>query len=125
MEDLTGILAILLIFGGPLIMALGIGGLVVSNNRSKQAERERSRETFERVTRDKLDVIKTAIVMGMAANDINDLDTRLERLIGAEQMKSLLLQAPVVPVVTAEMMDADLVSEVETQRRKQRDHGDS
>lgn len=124
MEDLTGVLAIVFIFGGPVLLALTIGGFVVLNNRFKQSERDRARETFERVMRDKLDVIKTAIAMGMASDELQTLDQRLERLIGANQMQTLLHPSkPSAPAVTSEMMDADLVSEVEAQRQKKREGG--
>lgn len=120
--DVTGILAIVFIFGTPALLALIIGTFIWINGQAKRGERDRARATFERVMRDKLDVIRTGIAMGMASEDLQSLDSRLERLIGAEQMKTLLdPNQPAVPAVTAEMLDSDLVSEVDRQRQARRE----
>jgi len=121
MEDLTGVLAILLIFGTPVFIALVIGGVILLGNQSKRSERERSRATFERVVSNKLEVIKTAIAMGMTADEVQTLDERLERLIGHDRMRSLVDEdPPKAPEITGEMMDADLMDEVEMVREMQR-----
>lgn len=116
--DFEGILAITLIFGTPVLLAL-VGGFVWSmNSWRKQGERERARATFERLTRDKLDVIRTALAMGRSDDEVLELDQRLERLIGTEQMLGLLdPKAPKTPRVNAQIMDADLVVEVERQQQ--------
>ena len=116
--DIEGILAITLLLGTPVILALIAGFVITINSWRKQGERERSRETFERLTREKLDVIRTAIAMGRSDDEIRELDRRLEELIGTEQMLGLLdPKAPKVPRVSAKIMDADLVGEVERQHQ--------
>lgn len=75
-----------LIFSIPIIQAL-TGPLTVH---IKSLERERLRKMFERLSMEKLDVIKTAITMGYKQNDLSELDTRLEAVIGSEAMQKLL-----------------------------------
>jgi hypothetical protein len=92
--------------------------------RMKQAERKAARELFERIVMDKLDIIKTAVAMGYKEDELRDLDTRLEQLIGADKLAGLLDED--VPAVTtirpdAEIRDADLEAEIE---RLQRKHGE-
>lgn len=63
-----------------------------------QRERREARQLYERLSLEKLDVIKTAVAVGMDKVELAELDDKLERLIGAEQMESLLLQKePRVP----------------------------
>jgi hypothetical protein len=99
-EDLTGILAIIMLFGvmpavfvlpGPIKQWLA------------QRERREARQLYERLTMEKLDVIKTAVAVGMDKHDLADLDDKLERLIGSTQMKSLLLKEPKLPAGAAEL----------------------
>jgi len=89
------------------------------NVRLKQAERKEARQLYERITMEKLDVMKTALAMGMNKDELADLDRRLEKLVGANQMKTLLLNVPETPVAdSTDLRDADLDSEV--QRMKER-----
>lgn len=119
--DIEGILAITLFLGTPVIMTLIVGFVITLNNGRKHGERERARATFERLTHDKLDVIRTAIAMGRSDDEIRELDRRLEKLIGTEQMLGLLDQKiPKIPKVNAQIMDADLVVEVERQQKSSR-----
>jgi hypothetical protein len=93
-DDPTGIIALVLLFGfAPLIFVLRKPLQIWL----AQRERREARQLYERLTMEKLDVIKTAVAMGMKKDDLADLDSRLERLIGEDQMKSLLLQEPQVP----------------------------
>ncbi len=119
MEDMTGILAIVLIFGTPLLIALVIALFVSFNNQQARAERERARKLFERMMQEKLDVIKTAVAMGFSRDDLSYLDQRLEQLIGAEQMQSLLdSRAPKAPPVSTEVQQADLDAELNALRQQ-------
>jgi len=80
----------------------------------RQAERDRARETYERLAKEKLEVIQTALTMGYQQTELDALDTRLEKLIGAEQLTSLLdKEVPEAPQVSADLMDAELAQEVE------------
>ena len=117
--DIEGITAIVLIFGSPLLIGvLGLAAWTI-NSLLKRQQIERSRQTYERLARDKIDVIRTALAMGRSDEDIRDLDERLERLIGADQMKSLLDPInPRPPLPQAELHDADLLSEVERSRQR-------
>ena len=56
----------------------------------KNRDRERQRALVRDITAEKLDVIKTAITMGYREEDLSALDERLERLVGSEQIESLL-----------------------------------
>ena len=120
--DIEGTLAILFIFGTPFLLAIVGGGIWIFTSTRKQAERERARQSYERLTRDKLDVIKTAIAMGRSDDEIRELDQRLERLVGSEKLHSLLdPKAPTPPPVTSEILDADIVDEVDRQQGRVRE----
>ena len=115
MDDvLISILAIAFLFGTPAILGL-IGGVVWRQNTlSKYRERERARAMYERLVTEKLDVLKTGLVMGMSRNELDHLDQRLEQLIGSEQMSTLLDdKTPAVPAAS-QVPAADLNSELES-----------
>ena len=85
-----------------LFLLFGLGPIWVFGRKPLQqwmAQRERreARQLYERLTMEKLDVIKTAVAVGMSKSDLADLDTRLEQLIGTDQLKSLLLTEPAAP----------------------------
>ncbi|MBN2083460.1 hypothetical protein JW859_14790 [bacterium] len=87
--------------------------------RMKQAERKEARQLYERIVMEKLDVMKTALAMGMNNDELAELDRRLERLVGASYIKSLLLNQPEVPIAdSTDLLDADLDSEM--RRMKER-----
>ena len=89
--------------------------------RMKQAERREARKLYERIVMEKLDVMKTAVAMGIEQNDLKDLDTRLEQLVGSDKLEGLLSgkDAPAVPEVKpdSEMLDADLAAEIDRLQR--------
>ncbi|MDQ3023957.1 MAG: hypothetical protein M3R04_06195 [bacterium] len=39
---------------------------------------------------EKLDVLRAAVTMGYTKDDLKDLDARLERLVGSDNLKSIL-----------------------------------
>ncbi len=120
--DYEGALAIIFLFGTPVILGVVIAFSVTFNNMRKQGERERGRSTFERLTREKLDVIRTAIAMGRSDDEVRDLDRRLEALIGTEQMLGLLdPKTPRTPIAGSQIRDADLVEEYDKQRKPAKD----
>lgn len=89
--------------------------------RTAQAERKQARELYERIVMEKLDVIKTAVAMGNTKSEIDELDARLERLVGADRLASLLEEkAPKAPVadLKADLMDGDLEREIERLQRQ-------
>jgi hypothetical protein len=58
--------------------------------RMKAGERREARLAYERIAREKLDVIKAGITMGYSQQELRDLDQRLEKLIGEDQLKKLI-----------------------------------
>lgn len=82
-------------------------------SRLKAEERAKARELYERLVREKLEVVKDAIAMGYSEADLDRLDARLEELIGREQLKQLLSDEPEVPTPDANLMDTDLLAEAE------------
>ena len=89
-DDLTGVLAIIFIFGTPAIL-VGMGMFRSHiGERHRRRERAAARRMYERVMHHKLEVIETALAMGFSHDQAKDLDRRLEQLIGAERMKTLL-----------------------------------
>lgn len=112
-DTLISIIAILFLFGTPAI--LGMIGAVLwrLNIVSKYRERERAREMYENLIAEKLDVLKTAIAMGMSRSELDYLDRRLEDLIGTDKMRALLDEKqPTIPAV-AQVPAADLDHELE------------
>ena len=106
----------------PIIAILGaqVSGQLARNERTK------AREMYERIVREKLDVIKTAVAMGRDEDEIEMLDERLERLIGRREMTRLLgKNRPGVPELSHEVESMDLDTEMNRikrrPRRKQRD----
>jgi ABC-type multidrug transport system fused ATPase/permease subunit len=104
--DALGFLTILLLFGTPLLVALLIFiGWLISSNR-KSHEIASARESYERMVREKLDVIKTAVAMGRTDDEIRELDRRLERLIGSDKLQGLLdSRNPRPPAADQELQD--------------------
>jgi len=87
--------------------------------RIKAQDRADARALYERITRDKLDVIKTALAMGIDQQQLKELDARLEKLIGSEKLHALLeAQNPDVPPLKDELLDVDLSQELENLRRE-------
>jgi len=117
-DTVIGILTILFLFGTPAILAAIGAGLWRLNTLSRYRERERARALYEKLMMEKLDVIKTAVAMGMQHHEVAHLDRRLEQLIGAESLRSLLDdKTPQPPQPTTDMLDTDLDAEIHRQRQ--------
>ena len=85
----------------------------------KKRERDDARKTYERIVMEKLDVMKTAIAMGQSGDDLEELDARLERLVGSDKLQGLLNpKMPKIPLADETLLDADLLEEVEHKKRK-------
>jgi hypothetical protein len=93
-------------------------GHTVSIGRGKEADPQRAEalKVYERLAKEKLDVIKTAVAMGYKENELAALDARLEQLIGTDKLKSLL-EDGAAPAVDSELMTADLEQEMERLRK--------
>jgi len=93
-----------------------------------QAERREARELYRQIVADKLDVIKTAIAMGHSGDELEKLDKRLEKLIGRDDLKGLLStkKVPLAPDVDpdSDLMDADLVTEIEREKQRERERSE-
>lgn len=87
--------------------------------RIRAKDRADARALYERITRDKLDVIKTALAMGASDTQLAELDARLERLIGSDKLHELL-EAPDkgASQLADKLLDIDLSQEVERLRRQ-------
>ena len=84
----------------------------VEIERIRAKDRAEGREMYERVVREKLDVIKTALAMGYTQHEIQQLDQRLEQLIGSDKLQSLL-DGRAAPTPSCELLDADLSQELQ------------
>lgn len=78
--------------------------------RVSAAERKQALEVYERLVQEKLDVLRTALAMGYGHDDLSRLDSRLERLIGKDQLEQLA--AGYVPLPSAELSHVNLTDEV-------------
>lgn len=82
-----------------------------------RTERAEARRSYERIALEKLEVIKTALAMGYAADDLKDLDARLEQLVGADKLQSLLdTKRPATPEAPPALRDTDLEAELQRLR---------
>lgn len=118
MDDLTGLAAVVLIFGTPLLICCGAIMAWVATSRAKQGERERTRQAYERLMAGKLEVLRTALLMGYDKTELRELDRRLEQLIGAEAMQMLAQgEIPRLPVEAELPSDAALMAEVGEHRQ--------
>ena len=86
---------------------------------AKRRERAVARQMYERLALEKLDVIKTAVAMGYEQDALDELDKRLEHLIGTDALQRLLdAQVPGVPETPGEMLRAELTEELARVRRE-------
>lgn len=119
----------------PAILALMIpiiavtGGLLVAiisqlmqpvKIRARQHAQDEARKSYERLAMQKLDVIKTAVTMGYKKDEIAELDSRLEQVIGSDRLKALLNDKAAAPLPDTDLMDTDLLSEMDRLREKTR-----
>lgn len=74
-------------------------------------------ETYERLAKDKLEVIKTALAMGYKDDDLAALDARLERLVGADKLTEILRGSGPDALASADLVDTQLDHEIERLRR--------
>jgi hypothetical protein len=119
MDGLVEVLGLVLLFGWPgiLIGMHMIRGQI--NDKHKRLERAEARRSYERLMHRKLDVVETALAMGYTRDEVKELDARLERLIGADKMKSLLDgTTPVAPELTELVSDDQLRAEIKAIRRE-------
>lgn len=83
-------------------------------------DRADARALYERIIREKLEVIKTAVAMGADEQQLRQLDQRLEQLVGTEKLQALLeTQESGAPPLTDELLNLDLSRELENLRRGQ------
>jgi hypothetical protein len=122
-EDITWTLVFLLFFGGPLLGLLSVLGYLRARGSAERRERDTARQTYEKVMLEKLDVVKTAIVMGYSHNELAELDRRLATLIGEDRLKGLTVEKgkPTVPQVGSAEIEREIyaVAELARQHRQQ------
>ncbi len=73
-------------------------------------------ETYERLAKEKLEVIKTALAMGYKDDDLAALDARLERLVGRDKLAEILQGSGAAAMASADLLDTQLDHEVERLR---------
>ncbi|MCC7479605.1 hypothetical protein IT575_14275 [bacterium] len=66
------------------------GKTMIELEKLRLADRDKARQLFERLTMEKLDVVKTSIQSGYKEEELTRLDERLERIIGSERLQRLL-----------------------------------
>lgn len=83
----------------------------VEIERIRAAERAEARALYERLVREKLDVIRTALNMGAGEQELARLDLRLEELIGTDKLRALLNDPSTAPLPAAQLLDTDIEHE--------------
>lgn len=70
-------------------------------------------ETYERLAREKLEVMKTALTMGYSDEELKRLDDRLEKLIGKDKLAQILRGDGPAAMADADLLDTQLDHELE------------
>jgi hypothetical protein len=73
-------------------------------------------ETYERLAKEKFEVIKTALTMGYNDADLEKLDARLEKLVGKDAFASILSGSKPEALASADLMDTELDREIDRLR---------
>ena len=100
----------LAIFGMMIVGPPSVWYFISSAN---ERRKNRVRSMFCELVNDKLDVIRTAIAMGHSPDEIQELDKRLENLIGTEKMLRTLKGGAEDVQLEAKLMATDLVDEID------------
>ena len=111
--------AILALFIPILALAIPIVAILVKpmSESMHKHERAEARRLYERIALEKLEVMKTALAMGYTHNELQELDARLEKLVGADKLQTLLdAKQPDLPAAQTELLDTDLEAEIQRQR---------
>jgi hypothetical protein len=66
------------------------GKTLIELTKLRLADRDKARQMYERLTNQKLDILKTGVAMGYKQEDLSALDERLEKIIGSDKLASLL-----------------------------------
>jgi hypothetical protein len=80
-----------------------------------QDERLKALEAYRQLASEKLDVVKTAIAMGYSDKELDKLDQRLEQLIGADALRSVIRGE--APLPSKELSERDLEAELRELRQ--------
>jgi hypothetical protein len=118
-----GVLAILLIFGTPVFLGAIITWGIIYNKSLGRRQHDKQLQMYERLVSEKLDVIKTAIAMDYGSGELAELDRRLERLIGKDELTKLLKQGGELPQVSQELANTDLTTEEQWAKRLREKQG--
>ncbi|MCB1217405.1 hypothetical protein KDL44_08420 [bacterium] len=116
-EALFGILA-------GTLMVLSIPGTMIYLRQLARTERRESREMYERIVRDRLFVIQTALEAGFDDREVARLDRRLSGLIGQQEMQKLAgVQIRKVPEAPEDreldILEDEVEEIIERRKRKQ------
>jgi len=118
---ITGVIALMIPI---LALAIPIVAILIKpiTESMHKKERAEARKTYERIALEKLEVLKTALAMGYTHNELQELDARLEKLVGADKLQTLLnARQPVTPAAQTELMDTDLEAEIQRLRAGRRE----
>lgn len=80
-----------------------------------QEERLKALEAYRQLASEKLEVVKTAITMGYTDKELEKLDKRLEQLIGADALKSVIRGE--TPLPSSDLSEQDVESELRILRQ--------
>jgi hypothetical protein len=118
-EGVTWFVLMFLVFGMPLLLGLLWVSYARMKGGAERKERQQARDAWERVMNEKLDVLKTAIVMGYDYSELAQLDKRLGSLIGEERMQGLLTerQVPYTPAADLRSIEDDVAAVVQLARQ--------
>ena len=109
--DQDFIFPLIIIFGG-IISGPAIWYFIHS---VEEKGKDRVRNMYAELVKEKLDVIKTALAMGHSSDEIRELDARLEKLIGTEKMLKTLKKGKTDPAQDAQLHDIDLYNKAESE----------
>jgi ABC-type multidrug transport system fused ATPase/permease subunit len=111
-EEIGLLIGMIAVVGGLMIPIIAIL-MQPMKIRARQQDQREARQSYERIVREKLEVMKTAIAIGYSQSEMAELDRRLEQLIGADRIAGLLHDQPKTPAITQELLDADFQTEMQ------------
>ena len=118
-DSIVGLVAIVLIFGTPLLITVGIITSLYLHNHLRQRDKENARRAYRDLLRDKVDVIKTAMLIDYKFDEVLELDKRLEKLVGEDKLR-LLLNGDASQLKAAALHEAPADFELEISNRRRR-----
>ncbi|HES57947.1 MAG TPA: hypothetical protein ENO21_00795, partial [Firmicutes bacterium] len=93
-----------------LMLSFCVSGVWYFIHSMRRRERDEVRRMYADLVRERLDVLRTGLAMGLGDKEIAELDQRLEKLVGGEKLlETLRAGRRSKAVADAELASSDLI----------------